>query len=82
MSVAGGTKAREVRTDDLVRHPELAEHWAAAGLKVILLGIESHKDADLRDLYHKRHTVSAADQALKTIREHGIEAWGCFIVNC
>lgn len=71
----------QVRTDDLNRHPELVEHWAAVGLKVLLLGIESHKDSDLRDLYHKRNTVRAAEFALQTMRRSGVEAWGCFIVN-
>lgn len=71
----------QVRTDDLDRHPELAERWADAGMKVLLLGIESHRDVDLQGLYHKRNTVRAAESALNTMRDNGIEAWGCFIVN-
>lgn len=71
----------QVRTNDIVRHPELVERWARAGLKVLLLGIESHKDAELEELHHKRNKVQTAIEALKIMRRHGVEAWGCFIVN-
>ncbi len=71
----------QVRTNDIVRHPELVERWARAGLKVLLLGIESHKDAELEELHHKRNKVETAIEALRIMRRHGVEAWGCFIVN-
>jgi radical SAM superfamily enzyme YgiQ (UPF0313 family) len=71
----------QVRTSDIARRPELVEHWAEAGLKVLLLGIESHKDQEVEELHHKHTTVSQATQALQTMRQHGVEAWGCFIVN-
>lgn len=71
----------QVRTNDIVSHPELVENWARAGLKVLLLGIESHKDAELDELHHKRNKVQTAVQALEIMRRHRVEAWGCFIVN-
>lgn len=71
----------QVRTSDIARHPELVERWARAGLKVLLLGIESHKDAELEELHHKRNKVQTAIEALEIMRRHGVEAWGCFIVN-
>jgi len=71
----------QVRTSDAARRPELVEQWAKAGLKVLLLGIESHKDEEVRELHHKQTTVSHAVQALQTMRQHGVEAWGCFVVN-
>lgn len=71
----------QVRTNDIVREPELVARWAAAGLKVLLLGIESHKDSELAELHHKRNTVSTAVAALEIMKRHGVEAWGCFIVN-
>ncbi|TET52910.1 MAG: radical SAM protein, partial [Anaerolineales bacterium] len=71
----------QVRTSDVARRPELVEQWAKAGLKVLLLGIESHKDQEVAELHHKCTTVSQATQALRTMRQHGVEAWGCFVVN-
>ncbi len=71
----------QVRTDDITRTPELVEEWAKVGMRVLLLGIESYKDDEIKELHHKRNTVAHAITALKTIREYGVEAWGCFIVN-
>jgi hopanoid C-3 methylase len=71
----------QVRTSDIARRPELVEEWAKVGLKVLLLGIESHKDQEVEELHHKHTTVSQATQALQTMRQHGVEAWGCFIIN-
>ncbi len=71
----------QVRSNDIVRDPELVSRWASVGLKVLLLGIESHKDSELAELHHKRITVNTAITALKTMRQSGVEAWGCFIVN-
>ncbi len=71
----------QVRTDDITRNPHLVPAWSKVGMKVLLLGIESHKDEELKVLHHKRNTVDHAITALKTMRESGVEAWGCFIVN-
>lgn len=71
----------QVRTDDIQRRPELVDRWAAVGLKVLLLGIESHKQDELKELYNKANTVSNAEFALARLRQAGVEAWGCFIVN-
>jgi radical SAM superfamily enzyme YgiQ (UPF0313 family) len=71
----------QVRTSDIARRPELVEQWAKTGLKVLLLGIESHKDEEVKELHHKHTTVSHAVQALQTMRQHGVEAWGCFVIN-
>jgi radical SAM superfamily enzyme YgiQ (UPF0313 family) len=78
---SGWTYWAQVRTNDITRCPELVEQWAKVGLKVLLLGIETCKDEELRELHHKRSTVSQAIQALQTMRQHGVEAWGCFIIN-
>jgi methyltransferase len=71
----------QVRTSDIARRPELVEQWAKVGLKVLLIGIESHKEQEIEELHHKRSTISQATQALQTMRQHGVEAWGCFIIN-
>jgi len=71
----------QVRTSDVASQPELVEQWANVGLKVLLLGIESHKDQEVKELHHKRTTLSQAIRALQTMRRHGVEAWGCFIIN-
>ena len=71
----------QVRTGDIARRPELVEKWAEVGMKVLLLGIESIKNSELKDLHNKRSNIEQAITALGTMKEHGIEAWGCFIVN-
>ncbi len=71
----------QVRTDDIARRPELVEQWARAGMKVLLLGIESHKESELQELHHKRNRLEHALCALDVMRRYGVEAWGCFIVN-
>ena len=80
-----GGKARryfaQVRISDIRRTPELVARWGRAGMKVLLLGIESHKQDEVDSLHNKRTNLAHADFALRTMREHGVEAWGCFIVN-
>jgi radical SAM superfamily enzyme YgiQ (UPF0313 family) len=71
----------QVRTSDVARGPELVEQWAEVGLKVLLVGIESHKEQELEALHHKRNTASNSIRALEIMRQHGVEAWGCFIIN-
>jgi len=71
----------QVRTSDITRQPELVEQWAKAGMRILLLGIESHKDQEIKELHHKCTTTGQAIQALQTMRQHGVEAWGCFIIN-
>jgi radical SAM superfamily enzyme YgiQ (UPF0313 family) len=71
----------QVRTSDIVRRPQLVERWADVGLKVLLLGIESHKDWEIQELHRKGTSVSDAVGALAIMRKHAVEAWGCFIVN-
>ena len=50
-------------------------------MNVLLLGIESHKQDEVRSLHNRRATLKHAAVALATMRNHGIEAWGCFIIN-
>ena len=71
----------QVRTNDITRRPNLVARWATAGLKVLLLGIESVKDSELANLHNKRNKVSHAVEAMQIMRQHGVEAWGCFIIN-
>ena len=71
----------QVRTGDIARKPELVEKWSEVGMKVLLLGIESVKNSELKDLHNKRSNIEQAITALATMKQYGIEAWGCFIVN-
>ncbi len=71
----------QVRTDDVRRCPELTRRWSKAGMRVLALGIESHKEEELGHLYEKGNTVSNAEFAISQVHEAGIETWGCFIVN-
>ncbi len=71
----------QTRTSDIARTPELVRRWAAAGMKVLLIGFETHKEQELSALHEKRSSLANTEVALDMMRRHGLEAWGCFIVN-
>ena len=71
----------QVRISDITRAPELVGSWASAGMKVLLLGIESHKQQEMEAIHHKHLTLGTIQHALQTMYAHGVEAWGCFIIN-
>ena len=70
------------RADRLVAHPETAAKMAEAGVRTMFLGIETPSKRILR-LYKKggkaSHEVSV--QAVETLRRHGIETWGAFMMG-
>ncbi|MFQ5707875.1 MAG: B12-binding domain-containing radical SAM protein [bacterium] len=70
------------RADMLVKDPSSAEIMARAGVRTMFLGIESPHKRILK-AYRKGGKASAdtSEQAVRLLREHGIEAFGGFILG-
>jgi radical SAM superfamily enzyme YgiQ (UPF0313 family) len=78
-----GVKLRywmQVRSDSIVRRPELIERWARIGLSTVLVGFEKFREEELTDL-RKRSSVKTNEEAARILRANGIDIWGAFIVD-
>jgi len=69
-----------VRSDTVVRSPDLFERWAGAGMKYALVGLESFRDEELRDL-NKSATAEQNVKALEILKSVGIGVLGYLIVR-
>jgi radical SAM superfamily enzyme YgiQ (UPF0313 family) len=70
----------DVRSDTVVRHPELFELWKSAGLAVAVIGFEEISDRRLTEL-DKRNSVQTNIAATGILKELGIRIVGDFIVS-
>ena len=70
----------DVRSDTVVRHPELFELWQKAGLRVAVIGFEEISDQRLTTL-NKRNTVKTNIAATRILKDLGIRIVGDFIVS-
>jgi radical SAM superfamily enzyme YgiQ (UPF0313 family) len=70
----------DVRSDTVVRHPDLLRQWQAAGLRSVVIGFEEIVDNDLT-LFHKENSVAINDEAIAILHELGITIVGDFIVS-
>ena len=70
----------QVRADSIVKHKELLNKWAAAGLESVFVGFETVTQRGL-DALHKRLSVSHSEEAIRTLRELGIAVMSSFIVD-
>ncbi|RMD91541.1 MAG: radical SAM protein [Calditrichaeota bacterium] len=70
------------RADMLLKDPSTVEKMAKAGVRTMFLGIESPHKRILK-AYRKGGKASAdtSEQAVNLLREHGIEAYGGFIIG-
>ncbi|RMF85838.1 MAG: radical SAM protein [Nitrospirae bacterium] len=68
------------RAKTIAAHPELIALWKRVGLDMILIGMESFRDAELADM-NKRTTAATNEAAIRICREHGVNVNGQFIVN-
>jgi radical SAM superfamily enzyme YgiQ (UPF0313 family) len=69
-----------VRADTVVEVPDLFERWAETGLRYALVGLESFRDEELRDL-NKQATAAQNVQALEILQQAGIGVMGFMIVR-
>ncbi|MCK4259549.1 MAG: B12-binding domain-containing radical SAM protein [Halanaerobiales bacterium] len=70
----------DVRTDTVIKHPELMQLAAKAGLKVTICGLEATSDEELKK-YGKDNSIENTKIALKILNEAGINVNGNYIVR-
>lgn len=70
----------DVRSDTVVRHPDLMRRWKEAGLRSVVIGFEEISDAALSRM-NKASAASANDEAIAILDGLGITVVGDFIVS-
>jgi anaerobic magnesium-protoporphyrin IX monomethyl ester cyclase len=68
------------RVDTISRNPKMVQAMAAAGSKMVYLGIESATDEVLRDI-GKKGQIAEAAAAVKVLKDNGIAVFGSYIVG-
>ncbi|MFH0727364.1 MAG: radical SAM protein [Pseudomonadota bacterium] len=70
----------DVRSDTVVRHPELFALWRRAGLSVAVIGFEEISDERLKAL-NKKNTHRTNLEAIEILKKLGIQIVGDFIIS-
>jgi anaerobic magnesium-protoporphyrin IX monomethyl ester cyclase len=70
----------QVRCDDVVKHADVLPKMRKAGLRWVLLGVESHSSSTL-DAFRKETTPDDARKAVKLLKENDIFSQGMFIIG-
>jgi radical SAM superfamily enzyme YgiQ (UPF0313 family) len=68
------------RSDSIIRSPKSLEEWASIGLKLVFIGLESHRDKDLKDM-RKGISSSKNEEALRICQANNVQVRGSFIVS-
>jgi len=68
------------RSDTVVRNPHIIEAWKEIGMELILIGLESFRDSELKGL-NKNNTVRNNERAVRILQENDVEIAAYFIVN-
>ena len=68
------------RSDTIVKHPDIIEKWKEVGMKLVLIGLESFRDEELKDL-NKHNTIKNNEEAIRILHKNDIEIAAYFIVN-
>lgn len=68
------------RSDTVVRYPRVIEEWKQVGMELILIGLESFRDKELKGL-NKSNTVRNNEEAVRILQSNGVEIAAYFIVN-
>lgn len=70
----------DVRSDTVVRHPDLMAEWREAGLRTVVIGFEEITDLGLSAM-NKANRVAANIEAIRILKDLGITIAGDFIVS-
>ncbi|MFW5870526.1 MAG: B12-binding domain-containing radical SAM protein [Candidatus Sumerlaeota bacterium] len=70
----------DVRSDTVVKHPELLKRWREIGLRTVVIGFEDISDKRLSDM-DKRNTSAHNDRAIEILHGLGITIIGDFIID-
>ena len=68
------------RSDTIVKHPDIIKKWKEIGTELILIGLESFRDKELKEL-NKSNTVKNNESAIRILQKNNVEIAGYFIVN-
>lgn len=68
------------RSDTVAKHPELIEKWREIGLKIVLVGLESFKQADLQAL-GKRNSIENNEAAIRVLQANDIDVCSYFVIR-
>lgn len=70
----------QVRSDSVVKRPDLVRRWAEIGLHSVLVGFESIVDRELAAI-NKHNSVATNERAMDILTDAGIDMWGAFLVD-
>jgi radical SAM superfamily enzyme YgiQ (UPF0313 family) len=70
----------DVRSDTVVRHPEMLREWKEAGLRAVIIGFEEIDDASLAAM-NKANKAAINTEAIAVLNDIGISIVGDFIIS-
>ncbi len=70
----------DIRSDTVVRHPEMVRQWQQAGLRAVIIGFEEISDAGLSSM-NKANKASINIEAIALLKDMGITIVGDFIIS-
>lgn len=70
----------DVRSDTVVRHPELLKRWKDIGLRAVIIGFEEIEDTALGAM-NKENSAATNLQAIKILHQIGLTIVGDFIIS-
>ena len=79
---AGIKKTHRIRarTDHIYKHPECVEEWAKIGLDVVMIGFDSYKDEELKEL-RKGADTTINEEVVRICHANNVKIKGNFIVH-
>ena len=70
----------DIRSDTVVRHPEMLALWKKAGLRAVIIGFEAIDDSSLLSM-HKANQATMNTEAIAILHALGITIVGDFIID-
>jgi radical SAM superfamily enzyme YgiQ (UPF0313 family) len=70
----------DIRSDTVVRHPEMLREWKEAGLRAVIIGFEEIDDASLSAM-NKANKACMNAEAISILNDLGITIVGDFIIS-
>ena len=70
----------DIRSDTVVRHPEMVRLWQRAGLRAVIIGFEEISDAGLVAM-NKANKAAINIEAIALLKDMGITIVGDFIIS-